>query len=112
MRETFVNKITNQVYIENDIIKRPKLAKTFEIIAKEGESAFYNGTLSETIIDEIKSAGGLITKDDLQLYECLIKEPISYKLNNNVVLNSAPPPSCGMLLNFILALLDGLYIFL
>lgn len=107
MRETFINEITNQVFQENDIIKRPKLAKTFDIIAKEGERAFYNGILSDTIIDEIQSAGGLITKTDLQTYECLIKDPISYRLRNNIVLNTAPPPSCGVLLNFILALIDG-----
>lgn len=108
MRETFINQITNQVFDENDVIKRPKLAKTFETIANEGESAFYNGTLTDTIIDEIQTAGGLITKTDLKSYECLVKEPVSYKLKNNVVLNTAPPPSCGILLNFILALLDGI----
>lgn len=107
MRETFINQITNQVFDEKDCIKRPKLAKTFETIANEGESAFYNGTLTDTIVDEIQSAGGLITKSDLQSYECLIKEPISFKLRNNIVLNTAPPPSCGILLEFILALLDG-----
>lgn len=85
------------------------MAKTFEIIAKEGESAFYNGSLTDTIVEEIQSAGGLITKADLQSYECLVKEPATFKLKNNVLLNTVPPPGCGPLLNFILALLDGIY---
>lgn len=107
LRETFVNTINNEIYSAKSIIKRPKLAKTLEIIAREGESAFYNGSLTDTIVDEIQSAGGLITKNDLMSYECLVKEPVTYKLRNNILLNSAPPPSCGLLLNFILALLDG-----
>ncbi len=108
LRETFINRINNQLYKENSIIKRPKLAKTLEILAKEGESAFYNGSLTDTILDEINSNGGIMTKADFQLYECLIKEPVQYKLKSaNVTLNSVPAPSCGVLLNFILAILDG-----
>lgn len=107
LRETFVNKLNNEIYKVNSIIKRPKLAKTLEIIAKEGESSFYNGSLTDTIVDEIQSNGGIITKHDLQSYECLIKEPITYKLKNSLLLHSAPAPSCGILLNFILGILDG-----
>lgn len=112
LRETYVNRLNNQVYKENSMIKRPKLAKTLEVIAKEGESAFYNGSLTDSIIDEITSSGGIITKADLMNYECLIKQPVTYKMRNaGVVLNSAPAPSCGVLLNFILAIMDGMYLF-
>ena len=107
LRETFFNRINNELYKTNSIIRRPKLAKTLEIIAKEGESAFYNGVLSDTIIDEIQSNDGIINKHDLMNYECLIKEPVTFRLRNNVLLNSVPSPSCGILLNFILGLLDG-----
>ncbi len=88
-------------------MKRPKLGKTFEIIARDGESAFYNGCLTETIVDEIQTNGGIINKSDLQNYECLIKKPVTFKLSNGIVLNSVPNPGCGVLLNFILGVLDG-----
>ena len=108
LREIFVNRVNNQIYKENSIIKRPKMAKTLEVISREGESAFYDGSLTDTILDEIVSNGGIITKADLQSYECLIKEPVSYQMRKaGVVLNSAPAPSCGVLLNFILAIMDG-----
>ena len=90
----------------NSIIKRPKLAKTFEILAREGESAFYNGSLTDTIVHEIQTNGGIITRQDLQSYECQVKEPLTYSLKSNVLLNTVPSPSCGSLLNFILAILD------
>lgn len=107
MREVYFNRISNELYKANSIIRRPKLAKTFEIIAKEGESAFYNGCLTDTILEEVNSKGGILTKADLQSYECLVKEPVSYKLRNNTSIHSVPSPSCGILLNFIIAILDS-----
>ena len=112
MRETFINKINNQVYGANSIMRRPKLGKTFEIIAKEGADAFYNGTLTDTIVDEIQSNGGIVSKADLQNYECILKDSVSYKLRDGVVLNSMPNPGCGVLLNFILGILDSKYLIL
>lgn len=107
LREIFVNRVNNEIYKTNSIIKLPKLAKTLETIAKEGESAFYNGSLTDTIVDEIQSEGGIITKSDLQSYQCILREPVTFKMKNNYLLNSAPGPSCGLLLNMILAILDG-----
>ena len=107
MRDLFVNKINNELYQENSMMRRPKLGKTLEIIAREGESAFYNGCLTETIANEIQSNGGIVSKEDLQNYECLIKEPVRLKLRNGIELNSVPNPGCGVLLNFILGILDS-----
>jgi gamma-glutamyltranspeptidase/glutathione hydrolase/leukotriene-C4 hydrolase len=107
LRETFVNRVNNQLFCANSIIRRPKLAKTLEVIGKEGASAFYDGSLTDTILEEITSNGGIITKADLQSYECVVREPVTYKLRSDIELNSAPSPSCGLLLNFILAIMDG-----
>ena len=109
LRETYFNKIKNEVYNIGNLLKMPEFGKTLEIIAKEGENAFYNGCLTDIIVDEIQTNGGIITKADLQSYECLVKEPITYTLKNKIKLNTVPGPSCGILLNFIIALLDGKY---
>lgn len=108
LRETYVNRLNNELYKANSIIKIPKLAKTLEVIARDGESAFYNGQLTDIIVDEIQSAGGIITRADLQNYECVLREPVSYTLSNKVELFSFPPPSCGIMLNFILAMMDSM----
>ena len=42
---------------ENDIIKFPKLADTYKRIAEEGPGVFYNGTMAQTIVDDIQAAG-------------------------------------------------------
>ena len=105
-KETFINELKNEIYETNMLMRRPKLGKTLEKIAKDGESAFYNGTLTDLIVKEINSNGGIITKSDLNNYNVLVKDAITHKLNNGVEIASVPPPSCGILLNFILALLD------
>jgi gamma-glutamyltranspeptidase / glutathione hydrolase / leukotriene-C4 hydrolase len=105
--DLYIDKETNQLYAEGSLLKNAKLAKTFETIANEGEKAFYNGSLTDKIIEEVKSNGSILQKEDLQNYECLIKEPIKVKIKDGLELNSVPAPSCGVLLNFIISLMDN-----
>lgn len=44
------------------------LCKTLKIIAEKGGDELYNGTLSETFAKELKEAGTIITKEDLDQY--------------------------------------------
>lgn len=69
MKEVFVNPKTNKVWEEGDIITRPKLAETLEIIAKDGADAFYKGDLGRRFTDDVKTLGGYITMEDLASYQ-------------------------------------------
>lgn len=42
---------------ENDIIKFPKLADTYERIAEGGPDVFYNGSMAQSIVEDIQAAG-------------------------------------------------------
>lgn len=44
---------------ENDIIRFPRLADTYQRIAEEGPDVFYNGSIARTIVQDIKAAGAL-----------------------------------------------------
>jgi gamma-glutamyltranspeptidase / glutathione hydrolase / leukotriene-C4 hydrolase len=69
LREIYINPVTNHTYRLNEIIKRPKLAKTLEVLAEEGAAAIYNGgSLAKTLVNEIKARGGIITEEDLLDY--------------------------------------------
>lgn len=46
-----------EILKENDTIKFLKLADTFEEIANKGADAFYNGTIAENLVTDIKEAG-------------------------------------------------------
>ena len=59
IRNIFFNPQTNRTYVENDVIKMPKLAKTLRLISEDPES-FYKGALSGLIVAEINNNGGII----------------------------------------------------
>ena len=52
-----MNKKTGEVYKEGEIRKDPKLAKTLQVIADEGMEAFYNGSLTDDILSDLKERG-------------------------------------------------------
>ncbi|KAL7669604.1 hypothetical protein ACOME3_010251 [Neoechinorhynchus agilis] len=87
---------------EGDYMKNDKLAKTLKIIAREGPSAFYNGSLSDHIVSEIQLAGGVITQEDLLTYRVRRRSPLVFKLRGNLTLITVPPPAGGSILGFVL----------
>lgn len=51
------------------LIKPKKLCETLKVIAEEGGDSFYNGKLSNRIVEDVKQFGGIITAEDLNKYE-------------------------------------------
>ncbi len=51
------------------------LAKSMRSIAREGKDAFYKGWIASAIVEEMVKGGGLISKEDLALYEPIVHEP-------------------------------------
>uniref|UniRef100_A0A087Y6N5 Glutathione hydrolase n=1 Tax=Poecilia formosa TaxID=48698 RepID=A0A087Y6N5_POEFO len=92
---------------ENDIVKFPKLAETYQRIADEGPDVFYNGTMAQTIVEDIQAAGGIITLDDLLEYQPVLNEnPL--KLNvGEYTIHVPDAPSSGPVLALILNIVDG-----
>lgn len=42
---------------ENDVVRFPKLADTYRRIAEEGPDVFYNGSMAQSIVEDIQAAG-------------------------------------------------------
>jgi len=51
------------------------LAKSLRSISKNGASVFYEGWIADAIEEEMDRGGGLITKEDLAMYEPIIHQP-------------------------------------
>lgn len=51
----------NNILKENDIIRFPKLADTYQRIAEEGPDVFYNGTMARSIVEDIQAEGVVLS---------------------------------------------------
>lgn len=89
------------------MIKRLKFARTLEIIANQNDDAFYTGELSDIIVREIQDNGGIITKQDLENYQIHFDDALTIQLNQSLTLFVSHPPSSGIILSFILNILQG-----
>ena len=70
LSEIYIDPRTNATYKLGDLIKRPKLAETLEIISKEGADSIYGGgSLAKGLIREIRDRGGIMTEEDLLDYQ-------------------------------------------
>ncbi|XP_033726652.1 glutathione hydrolase 1 proenzyme-like [Pecten maximus] len=89
-------------------ISRPQLANTLDIIAEHGASAFYDGQLSQSIIDAVTNATppGIMTRKDLKNYDVVIREAVETTYNGHKIL-SVPAPASGSVLLFIMNVLEG-----
>lgn len=88
-----------------DRLPNPSLAGTLEILAAEGEAAFYRGRIAERIVSDLQSNGGFLAAEDLADYTLREVEPIHLELAGRTIW-TVPPEAGGALLLEILAILD------
>lgn len=53
---------------ENDIVRFPKLAETYQRIAEEGPDVFYNGSMAQIIVEDIQAAGVMLILVHFSVY--------------------------------------------
>lgn len=107
LAEIFINPETNAVWIEGDVIHRPKLADTLELIAEEGVDTLYNnGTVARMLVSEIQELGGIITVEDFLDYNVRWEDSISTTFMNNTI-HTVPLPASGSVLILMLNVLNG-----
>ncbi|XP_067942701.1 scoloptoxin SSD14-like isoform X2 [Watersipora subatra] len=108
-KEIFTNPETGKVKKAGETIFFPKMAQTYRRIAEEGVDTYYNGSLRDDIIADLEELdGSIITVEDLRSYQPEIRQPIQVTLRNGGYrMTSLPPPSGGIVLQYILRILDG-----
>jgi gamma-glutamyltranspeptidase/glutathione hydrolase len=86
---------------------QPDLASTLRRIAKNGPKGFYTGKTAELISEEMKRGDGLITKEDLNQYQALIRDPVEGDYRGYHIISAPPPSSGGTALIEIMNMLEG-----
>ncbi|VDM59487.1 unnamed protein product [Angiostrongylus costaricensis] len=110
--KSWINPFTNSTYKAGDLLRRSKLAKTLEMIAKSEDPIrlFYRGKMADTIAKEMAEGGGLITKEDLATYEPVVYEAMEHvHFRGDLAMCGGPPPSSFSVTQLIVSVMSGLY---
>jgi gamma-glutamyltranspeptidase / glutathione hydrolase len=103
-------------------LRNPDLAKTYELIARHGERAFYSGPVARAIANTVQDPPandepgpdghrwrpGLMTERDLREYDALWREPTRISYKGLDVWGMGPPSSGGSTVGEALNILEGL----
>ncbi|MDX5480117.1 MAG: gamma-glutamyltransferase [Hymenobacteraceae bacterium] len=87
-----------------DTIRFADLAATLERIRDQGRSGFYEGKTADLIVAEMERGGGIITREDLQHYSAVWREPLTSMYEGYKVIAMPPPSSGGIALIQLLTL--------
>ena len=77
-----------------DLVIQKQLAATLSFIRDSGKDGFYSGIVADQIEKEMQRGGGLITEQDLALYEAKWRVPVVGAYKGHKII-SMPPPSSG-----------------
>lgn len=92
-KKTFFNP-DGSVIPQGKLFKQTELAESLSLIAREGQSAFYQGEIAQQIVVDMQRNNGLITLDDLRAYRPVEREPVRGNYRGYDIV-SMPPPSSG-----------------
>jgi len=89
-----------------DHVYNPDLARSLELIAKNGADVFYRGEIADRIDADMKANGGLLRKEDLEQYRLTRTEPLlgSYR---DYSIAACQPPGGGIMLIEMLNILEN-----
>jgi gamma-glutamyltranspeptidase/glutathione hydrolase len=57
-------------------LEQPGLAHALELLAEEGASSVYTGSIAESLLELVRERGGLVTARDLREYEARWSDPV------------------------------------
>ena len=103
---------------EGSTLRNRDLARTYELIGKQGKRGFYRGDLAEAMADAAQSPPvapdadhewrpGLMTEADVKSYEALKRAPTRIDYRGLDVWSMAPPSSGGSTVGEALNILEG-----
>jgi gamma-glutamyltranspeptidase/glutathione hydrolase len=90
-----------------DTLVQNDLAETLTAIARAGPRAFYQGAIAEKIVAAVRTAGGLMTRQDLEDYRPIERAPVRGSYRGHDIVAMPPSASGGVILIEMLNILEG-----
>ncbi len=96
-----------QPYSDGDRLVQKDLAKVLKLIRDKGRDGFYKGKVADLIVEEMKRGGGLITYEDLENYQPVLRKPVVGNYRGYEIISMGPPSSGGVCLIELLNILEN-----
>ena len=90
-----------------DRLIQQELAVTLRRIARQGEDGFYRGRTAELVEAEMQRGSGIMTREDLNRYTVVWRDPIVFQYRDHTVVSMPPPSSGGVALAEMLNIVEG-----
>ena len=97
---------SDSTMVVGQLVQQLDLASTLSRIRENGQAGFYEGETANLLVAEMKSGGGLVTKQDLKDYEVTWRTPISKKYKEYTILSMPPSSSGGVALAQMVEMLE------
>ena len=90
-----------------EVLRQPDLARTLELLARQGHDGFYRGEVADRLIAGVAAEGGRWDPAELAGYRVREREPVVFEYRDWTITTSPPPSSGGVALAQMLQILSG-----
>lgn len=98
--------LKNTDWKQGDKLIQKDLAWTLKQIKARGRAGFYEGPVSDKIVEEMKQGGGIISHKDLANYHSRWRTPLVSKYKDYKIISMPPPSSGGIALAQMLKMIE------
>ncbi len=91
---------------KGDSLRNEPLAQTLSMISNQGPDGFYKGDIADAIVSTMERFGGIISKEDLEMYEPKWRDPLIGNYKGYQVISMPPPSSGGWALISLLKMVE------
>ena len=104
---------TRRIFLRNGcalppgkLFRQSDLARSLEVIAREGAKGFYQGEIAEMIDEDMRAHGGIMTREDLANYSPRKRTPVRGRYEGHEIISMGLPSSGGIILIEMLNMLE------
>ncbi|MHB1872621.1 MAG: gamma-glutamyltransferase [Steroidobacteraceae bacterium] len=92
-------------YVAGERLRQPQLARTLELIAREGSGAYYRGPIARAIVAASRAHGGILSMQDFADYTVQWDKPVECRYHGYTIMSDPPPSSGGVTICEILQII-------